>query len=254
MLHCVDTIRCRLHQHSLAVIGLGLLLVMLVCLSPTANAASDKRDAHAAHQQANKNTKLAVGWGKLNYPPPVPGTYQLPVIQQLDAGLVLNSDGQQENLAHYYQRGKITVLSFIYTSCPDVNGCPLATFVMHSLKKGLRDNPDLIEQVQLISLSFDPDTDTPEVMKNYGRNYHQRLPEWFFLTTRSHHQLKPILDDFGQFVIADPADAGESTAVYSHTLRVFLIDKQGRVRNIYSPDFLHRDILLADIRTLLIKS
>ena len=242
------------HQgQSYATAAFSLLAVCLALLLQTAVIA-DQRDAHAKHKAANKEQRPAVGWGKLNYPPPVPGTYQLPPIQQLGDGQVLNHEGKKQSLAGYYQRNKITVLSFIYTTCPDLNGCPLATFVMHSLKKGLRDDPELAKQVQLISLSFDPVTDTPEVMKHYGQNYHRQKPDWFFLTTQSRQELQPILDDFGQFVIADPvAEKGEATA-FSHTLRVFLIDKQARVRNIYSPDFLHRDILLADIRTLLMES
>lgn len=238
-----------------APLGIFLSLVLAVAWqTQNVDAGADKDDVHAGHRVDAPSKKMAVGWGKLNYPVPIAGSYRLPVIQSLEGGEVLNSKAQTENLADYYRRGKITVLSFIYTSCPDVNGCPLATHVMHALKKGLRDNPDLTERVQLISLSFDPDTDTPEIMEQYGHNYQGRQPEWFFLTTASQRQLKPILDDFGQFVITVPAaEDGKAATVFSHTLRVFLIDEEGRVRNIYSPDFLHRDILLADIRTLSMK-
>ena len=254
MPHCLSKAGFFSHNEKRGSMASAFAAALIFLLLQTALAA-DKRDIHSEHRAANEGKRLAVGWGKLNYPPPVPGTYRLPVIRQLEDGRVLNHEAMEQSLAGYYRRGKITVLGFIYTSCPDVNGCPLATFVMHSLKKGLRDNPELIEQVQLISLSFDPSTDTPEVMKRYGQNYYGKRPEWFFLTTESHQELKPVLDDFGQFVIADPTGGEEGGATaFSHTLRVFLIDKRARVRNIYSPDFLHRDILLADIRTLLMES
>ena len=135
---------------------LAATLYLLLAMGLWAGAASagdnnKKDDPHAAHRAANEMQKPAVGWGKLNYPAPLPGTYRLPPIRQLGDGQVVNSEGQVQNLADYYKRDKLTVLGFIYTSCPDLNGCPLATFVMHALKKGLRDNPDLLDRVQLIS-------------------------------------------------------------------------------------------------------
>jgi hypothetical protein len=77
--------------------------------------------------------------------------------------------------------------------------------------------------------------------------------EWHFLTTRSQTELRPILDAYGQAVDrkANPADP---TGPLNHTLRVFLIDRTGNIRNIYSSGTLDVLLVLADVRTLLLES
>jgi cytochrome oxidase Cu insertion factor (SCO1/SenC/PrrC family) len=77
--------------------------------------------------------------------------------------------------------------------------------------------------------------------------------EWHFLTTRSQAQLRPILEAYGQAVDRkeNPADP---TGPLNHTLRVFLIDRYGNIRNIYSSGTLDVRLVLADVRTLLLES
>jgi cytochrome c peroxidase len=74
-----------------------------------------------------------------------------------------------------------------------------------------------------------------------------------FLTTRSPEALAPILAGYNQVVDPDYNEKGEIVGAFSHMLRVFLIDKQKRIRNIYSVSFLHPDILINDVRTLLLE-
>ena len=66
--------------------------------------------------------------------------------------------------------------------------------------------------------------------------------------------LEPILDDYGQYTIREYDESGEYTGDFAHMLRVFLIDRELRVRNIYSVAFLHADILINDLETLLLES
>ena len=78
------------------------------------------------------------------------------------------------------------LLSFIYTSCSDVNGCPLATHVMHSMNRTLKEDSAMSDDVRLITLSFDPERDTPDAMKLYGEDFKKDgAAEWVFATTRS---------------------------------------------------------------------
>jgi protein SCO1 len=89
-------------------------------------------------------------------------------------------------------------------------------------------------------------------MKLYGGSHVRKADgvEWSFLTTRSLRSLRPILAGFGQDVApaADPA-----LGAYSHVLKVFLIDGQGWVREIYSTSFLHEATMLNDLRTLVLE-
>ena len=56
----------------------------------------------------------------------------------------------------------------MYTTCTDINGCPLATAVFHKIQQKLSKEPEVGKNVRLLSLSFDPKNDTPEIMKLYG--------------------------------------------------------------------------------------
>ena len=190
---------------------------------------------------------LAPGYGPLEFEPPLPGSYALPPLGVAADGDVLDSRGRATKL-HQVLDGRIAVLSFIYTTCSDINGCPLATHVLRGVQDRLLDAPSLHGQVRLISLSFDPERDPPPVLARYGGYFKAPGFDWRFLTTRSQAELAPVLDAYGQWVIRDPEQGA-----LSHLLRVYLIDRERRIRNIYSVSFLHADTLLNDIRTLLME-
>ena len=196
---------------------------------------------------------MAPGWGDQQYEMPEPGSYKLPPFGHAGDGKVLLSDGQEANLKQIYGKEKITVLSFIYTQCDDANGCPLATFVLHSVKNRLKKHPELANSLRMVSLSFDPVHDTPATMTQYGKDFQQDNFEWLFATTKSEQQLEPILQAYGQSVMR-VASLDSEISTFAHMLRVFLIDEHQRIRNIYSTDFLHPELLIADIRTLLLEN
>src|SRR6266850_2534112 len=131
----------------------------------------------------------------MDFVPPPAGSYALPAIMRAPDGTVLDPDGRRLPLARF-TRGKITVLSFIYTSCADARGCPLAYQVFHTMHDRLRETPALRDHVRLVTLSFDPVHDTPAVMRRYANGaIAERAPgvEWTFLTTGSPRELLPIL-------------------------------------------------------------
>lgn len=205
------------------------------------------------HAQSSAEPEvLAPGYSKLDFEPPAPGTYRLPALKPAADGQVLLESGRPARL--YDLLGdKLVVLSFIYSTCSDVNGCPLATFVLHRIHRRMQEDEKLAGEVRLLSLSFDPTHDSPEVMRLYGSNFQDEGGDWRFLTTRSERELAPILEAYGQSVQREYDEQGNPTATFSHILRVFLIDRQRRIRNIYSVSFLHPDVLLNDIRTLLLE-
>ena len=73
-----------------------------------------------------------------------------------------------------------------------------------------------------------------------------------FLTTKSQTELQPILDAYQQTVVRD-RKSEDGKGKFSHILRVYLIDKQKQIRNIYNLSFLHPDILVNDVKTLLME-
>ena len=77
---------------------------------------------------------------------------------------------------------------------------------------------------------------------------------WHFLTTRSVADLKPMLDDLGQDVSVELDTQGRPTRVLNHMLKLFLIDRDGRVREIYTTAFLMPEVMFNDIETLLLET
>ena len=188
----------------------------------------------------------------MDFVPPAPGTYRLYDIMAAPDGAVLDLEGRRARLARF-TRGKITVLSFIYTNCADARGCPLAYQVFHTIHDRLRETPALRDHVRLVTLSFDPVHDTPAVMRRYANGaIAERAPglEWTFLTTRSPRELLPILDGLGQDVQIERRPRAGGAPRLGHVLKVFLIDPRGMVREIYTTSYLFPEVVLNDIETL----
>jgi cytochrome c peroxidase len=196
---------------------------------------------------------LAPGYEPLSFVPPTPGSYRLPNMGLAADGDVLDSRGESARLFDFLGE-KPTVLSFIFTSCNDVNGCPLATYVMRRVQDALQSDPRTANRARLVSFSFDPLFDTPDIIAAYGSQFRDQGADWQFLTTQGPQTLDPILRAYDQWVIRDYDKNGEYLGTMSHILRVFLIDKERRIRNIYSTSFLHADTVVNDVRSLIIES
>ena len=210
----------------------------------------------------------------LDFDPPRPGTYTLHRIMRAPDGEVLDLDGRARRLSEF-TRGHITLLGFIYTTCVDPEGCPLAYRVFETVRRALEERhgfagarrgpgglggPEArppIQLIQLVTLSFDPMRDTPSVMRRYaGSRVSEggRSPRWYFLTTRSARELQPLVDGFGQDVrVTIDRSNGQARRELSHVLKVFLIDPAGFVREIYTSTFLHPKTVLNDVKTLLME-
>jgi cytochrome c peroxidase len=205
---------------------------------------------HDAHRRDAEQV-LAPGYGPLGFTAPEPGSYSLPPLGGAADGSLVDCDGERVRLSDLYG-DRMVVLSFIYTACSDANGCPLASYVLSQLQQRLSREPGLREQVRLISISFDPRNDTPAVMCEYRERFARPGIEWRFLTADSEERLEPLLEAFGQSLTREYDAEGNPTGNFSHILRVYLIDRAARIRNIYSVSFLHADTLSNDIRTLLL--
>src|SRR5881296_3510333 len=185
----------------------------------------------------------------MDFVPPPAGSYALHAIMRAPDGPVLDPDGRRLPLSRF-TAGKITLLGFIYTSCADARGCPLAYQVFHTVRHRVSDDPDLRDHVRLVSLSFDPARDTPDVMRRYAAGAAPNGVEWAFLTTERPRTLVPLLDGFGQDVRVELDAYGRPAGPLAHVLKVFLIDARGVVREIYTTSYLYPEVILNDIKTL----
>lgn len=206
--------------------------------------------AFAETGAGGKEAILAPGYGPLSFLAPSPGSYSLPRLGAAANGKTLDSSGKAVNL-YDLMGDKIVLLSFIYSTCTEVNGCPLATAVFHQIQRRLAKHPEVARKLRLITLSFNPAHDTPKIMQAYGKGLASEALDWRFLTTASQEHLQPILDAYGQSLIKEFDENGRFSGSYSHILRVLLIDRALQIRNIYSVSFLHADLLINDLKTLI---
>ncbi len=232
------------------------LILLVFLLSACERSADDEVDYVPGSHAAVAETEVRIvadGWvAELPFEVPQPGSYTLANINKAAGGNVLDVSGNEFELGNLYG-DKIVLLTFIYSSCTDLNGCPLATAVFYKIKERFKDNPKLADKIRLISVSFDPEYDTPEVMRLYGAGFEGGQPEWHFLTTTSEEELLPITSSYGQMMIKQYDAEGNYTGAMAHVLRAFLIDRHKNIRQEYSVSFLHDQLVSADIKTLLIE-
>jgi cytochrome c peroxidase len=191
---------------------------------------------------------VAAELAPLGFEPPAPGTYSLPVVDRVRDHPVVDSSGEETSL-FALKEGRLGVVAFVYTSCPETEGCPLAQAVLLRLDRSIAEDAALAPHVALVSLSFDPERDTPEKLARF-RELQRPKSEWRFATARKGRELAHLLDDFNQTVTPIHDDDGRFTGVYRHVLKVFLLDEENRVRNVYSSDFLLPELVLNDLKTL----
>lgn len=199
----------------------------------------------------SKGPVRAPGAAASEFAAPEPGSYALPSLGPAADGAVIDVASGPTTL-HELFAGKVVVLSFIYASCADADGCPLSMAVMRQVAAELAGDPALGE-ARLVTLSFDPERDTPEAFGRWASHIRNVEADWRFATTRSPSELAPILDAYDQAVRADYDAAGNPTGQLSHVVRVYLVDRERRLRNIYSSSFLHAPVVTADVRTLLLE-
>lgn len=183
---------------------------------------------------------------------PTPGSYELPPIQRVSEASLLDEGGAPAPLLGL-AAGQVAFVSFAYTRCADGGGCPLALAVLQRLDRQVAADPDLRGRVRLATLSFDPKHDTPAVMHEL-RERMRPAADWRFLTARDADAIAPVLADFGQDALPLIDEEGRDLGVYRHVLKVFLVDAEGAVRNVYSADFLSADLLAIDARTVLLEA
>ncbi len=119
--------------------------------------------------------------------------------------------------------GKAVVLTFIYTRCPLPNFCPLMSKNFAALQERLR--KQFPGKVQLLSISFDPEFDTPEALRRYASLYQQDDKDWLF-ATGTREQVDKVTGLFG--LIREP-----SNGFINHDLRTALISPDGKLVHVW---------------------
>lgn len=190
--------------------------------------------------------------GATDTPFPAPGTYKLDRIQRAANGWVIEDSVWKPKRLSAYTTGKITLFSFFYGTCRDPKGCPATWAAFESIQSEIQKDKDLHGRVRLLFLSLDPKVDTPDLLSFYKVKSTPEVP-WHFLTTWSNWFLRPIMRSMNLTVTYETDKNGNRTGDIYHMIRVYLIDKEGWVREIYATGFFDPDVVVNDIKTLVME-
>jgi cytochrome c peroxidase len=183
------------------------------------------------------------------YQLPAAGSYALPPIDRVSEHVLLGSDGREAPVLGLGP-GRFAVVAFVYLSCHEAAGCPLLLASLQQTDRRLAASPDLKGRVRLATISFDPSRDSPAAMEGLRRALAPR-GDWRFFTSRDDAALRAALEDFGQDAVRELTREGAGESALRHVAKVFLVDGERRIRNVYSSGFLDAGLLMRDLETLL---
>jgi protein SCO1/2 len=142
---------------------------------------------------------------------------RLPTIGRAPDFELISQDGVRVALVDL--RNKVVAVTFIYTSCPDT--CPLLTAKMAQVQDEL--GPKFGSKIAFISITVDPERDTPDVLRNYAQSFGANLAGWTFLTGTPQN-IRAVAKRYG---VSVTKSVGSDV---DHTFLTSLIDQQGTLR------------------------
>lgn len=167
---------------------------------------------------------------RTNALPSVPGLRFVRDVEPLNIGDALpdyrftNHLGQPINLSQF--RGQALAITYIFTRCPFPTFCPLMSNNFRQAQDALLKTSGGPTNWHLLTLTIDPEWDTPERLKNYAAGMRHDPKHWTFLTGDL-VDITALAEQTGLVFARDPDGVG-----ISHNLRTVVVDAQGRVQNI----------------------
>jgi protein SCO1/2 len=153
----------------------------------------------------------------------------------------IDQDDRRRSLSEWF--GTPTLVTFIYTRCPLPSFCPLMDRNFATIQQTLAGDDRLAGRVRLISISFDPDYDTPATLAAHAATFKADPDVWTFLTG-DRVTVDRVAARFGVGVVRP----GDGSVDITHTLRTALIAADGTVARIYSGNGWSPDTVIADLR------
>ena len=165
-----------------------------------------------------------------------------------DFGLV-NQDGKRIHLAQY--RGKTLLITFVYTRCLQPDQCTLMSNNFAAIDQALQQQPETYDKTHLLTVSFDPEYDTPKVLRSYGASHTGRYSDetfqhWEF-ASGSKDEVKGIAQFFGLRYYHDTESSDEQVI---HSMRTAIIGPDGKVLKLYRGNEWKPEEILGEVRAL----
>lgn len=200
--------------------------VFLTAIRKVGTAPLEKPAASAATEEASASS----GFELLKIGDPAP-----------DAAFV-DQDGRKRDFGSF--KGQTVVMTFIYTRCPMPTFCPLMDRHFASIQRTIEKDPAL-KRVHLVSVSFDPLTDTPPVLKKHAKELAADPARWTFLTGD-----RDDIDRFASRFGVSVARAENDQRDITHNLRTVIIDANGRLVKVYTGNEWTPEQVLADLKPI----
>jgi len=152
----------------------------------------------------------------------------------------VNQDGKRITFDQY--RGRNVVLTFIYTRCPLPDYCPLITEDFSQIETALKSDPAIYPKTKLLSISVDPEYDSPRVLREYAASHGADLTHWDFVSG-ARDDIKKTATYFGMQYWRE----GDQVI---HSLRTALVSADGRLVKLYRGNEWKPDEIVNDLRNL----
>ena len=178
-----------------------------------------------------------VAWETTREPPREP----LPINTRMGGPFEM-LDQHGETFTHEQLAGKVVLMFFGFTHCPDI--CPATVARMTQLYKDLEASGEA-QDVQLVFVTFDPERDTPEHLREYLTWFHEDIVG----LTGTDEQVAEIARQYSVVYMPVGEDRQGGTQ-FAHSDFIYLIDREGRVRKLY-PVEAELEEIINDLRTLL---
>lgn len=149
-------------------------------------------------------------------------------------------DQNGKRFSFHQYRGRIVVLTFIYTRCPLPDYCPLMTDNFVEIEKALKSGPDSNPKTHLLSITLDPEYDTPKVLREYAARRSADSAQWDF-ATGTKDEAKQIATYFGMQYWRD----GDQVI---HSLRTAIVGANGKLVKLYRGNEWKPDEIVSDLR------
>ncbi|MFX0091733.1 MAG: SCO family protein [Candidatus Hodarchaeota archaeon] len=190
----------------------------------------------------------------------------LPIVREAPDFTLINQDSEEVNLSDF--NGKVVLMGFMYTSCPDAEFCILMNSNFKTLQDefGERMGPEIV----FLSISLDPERDTPEILKTFGTYYQADFSAWQFLTG-DNATVHEVLDDYNVIAFKEMPEnstmsmehsnitmgGNETMSHHNHYIVIHnwvtvIVDQDGMIRREYGKLDWDVETAKADILSLLV--
>jgi protein SCO1/2 len=139
----------------------------------------------------------------------------------------VDQQGRERRLSEW--RGRRLAVTFIYTRCPLPDFCPLMDRNFAAIQRQLQEEPSLARSVHLLSVSFDPEFDTPEVLRAHAQRVGADDETWTFATGRPED-----VDKFARALGLSILKEKEPVQPITHNLRTIVLDRNGRFVEVFN--------------------